>query len=99
MVILEYCGAANRVAVYSGKGPVDVPETTAQPTSPVTTAPSPGQTGAVVPKWGQVSIFFIVYSNILLMNVPVRWSERTNLHLTCGLPDTDSIVVDWWNCL
>ncbi len=59
----EYCGAATRIAVYSGNGPVDIPTTSQVPTisqppsqstpGPVTSQPPVGGT---VAKYGQVSL-------------------------------------------
>ncbi len=58
---VEYCGAANRVAVYSGKGAISISSTSAASTitQPATTAP-PASTGAAVPKYGQVSGVLLV---------------------------------------
>ncbi|KAK7051614.1 hypothetical protein VNI00_004593 [Paramarasmius palmivorus] len=52
----EFCGADNRIAVYSGKGAVDLPPepstTASNPTTTPTSNPGGGG-GATVPKWGQ----------------------------------------------
>lgn len=56
----QYCGAANRVAVYSGNGPVDIPSTSEAPpvstpvyTPPVSTPVTQPPTGGTVAKYGQ----------------------------------------------
>ncbi|KAJ7598678.1 hypothetical protein C8J56DRAFT_914678 [Mycena floridula] len=46
----EYCGAANRIAVYSGKGAIALPSTT--PSAPTTTPTTPS-TGQTQSKYGQ----------------------------------------------
>jgi hypothetical protein len=59
-VLSEYCGAPNRVAVYSGAGPVDIPTTSQAPT--ISTPNNPGPTSSSTPttptqlvaKYGQV---------------------------------------------
>lgn len=52
----QYCGAANRVAVYSGAGPVEIPSTSQAPT--ISTPSNPGPTSSAPPtqtvaKYGQ----------------------------------------------
>ncbi|KAL0577271.1 hypothetical protein V5O48_004728, partial [Marasmius crinis-equi] len=51
----QFCGAVNRIAVYSGKGAVDLPpQTTLPPTTTITGGgPTSNPTGPTVPKWGQ----------------------------------------------
>uniref|UniRef100_A0A0W0G5L6 Carbohydrate-binding module family 1 protein n=1 Tax=Moniliophthora roreri TaxID=221103 RepID=A0A0W0G5L6_MONRR len=55
----EFCGSDNRIAVYSGKGAIELPPepSATSPSNPPTSTPSNpgggGGGGATVPKWGQ----------------------------------------------
>ncbi|KAG8780565.1 hypothetical protein FRC16_003098 [Serendipita sp. 398] len=91
----EYCGAANRVAVYSGNGPVEIPtQTQIQPTqTQAQPSSSPAAPSSYVAKWGQCGGKNWTGGTVCEPGTTCKYSNDWYVRHTCSRNRADRSVI------